>query len=350
MTLDRKNKGKLIGFTVGLALAAALCFTYFWWFHPSLPARGALLSLMPGDAQSVLFADLGELRHAPFFTDLLAWAPKPDADADYRQFVRETGFDYEKDLERVVIAFEKQGGQQIFFAIADGRFNQEKIKAYATKAGATHRAGLEIFSVPIAGRPQPVCFTFVRKDRMALSNASDLGPFLKPVRTSGSTDWQDRFERVAGSPVFAVISHDGINEALGIQASSQDFARQATGGLTSPQLSSLLRQLRWITVAGKPDNHHLRVVAEGESSEDGIARQLADLLNGVVLLGRAGLNNPRTQQQIGSATHDSYLALLKSVDVSRIDRGGTKSVRVMFEVTPNLLKSAQLSAPVPGSK
>ncbi len=104
-------------------------------------------------------------------------------------------------------------------------------------------------------------------------------------------------------------------------------------------------QLQWISVAAKPQNDRLRIIVEGESSEDRIARQLADLLNGVTLLARAGLGNTRTQQQIGTATRDAYLDLLKSVEVSRIDRGDAKSVRLMFDITPQLLKATPSSAP-----
>jgi hypothetical protein len=110
--------------------------------------------------------------------------------------------------------------------------------------------------------------------------------------------------------------------------------------------------LQWLTVAGKPENNKLRVAMDAESLEDKNAQQLADLLNGVALLARAGLSNARTQQQLGAATRQSYLALLKSVEVSRIDRPDTKSVRLMFDVTPDLLKSTPIYAPaaVPAAK
>jgi hypothetical protein len=44
--------------------------------------------------------------------------------------------------------------------------------------------------------------------------------------------------------------------------------------------------------------------------------------------------------------------LLKSVEVSRIDRPDTKSVRLMFDVTPDLLRAAPSYAPagVPAAK
>jgi len=345
-TLVPRTKPQFIAFATAVGLAILALLAYFTWFHPAIPGRNALLSLMPGDAPAVLFIDLAELRRSPFFADLLAWAPKPDADQEYRQFVRDTGFDYERDLERVAVAFEQQGAQKIFYAVGDGHFNEKKIKAYAAKNGPLQKSGGgEIFSLPMVGSSARVSFMFLTKNRLAFTNSQDFGSWLHGAKAVSDAEWRERFARVAGSPVFAVIHNEALKDAFGADPPSQDLARRATGGFSSPQLSSLLAQLQWLTVAGKPENNKLRVALDGESLEDKNAQQLADLLNGVALLARAGLSNARTQQQLGAATQQSYLALLKSVEVSRIDRPDTKSVRLMFDVTPDLLKSAQIYAP-----
>lgn len=340
-----KNKGRSAAMATAVGLVAVFLLAYFVWFHPATPGRNALLSWMPEDTRTVLFIDLADLRRAPFFADLLAWAPKPDADQEYRQFVRDTGFDYEKDLERVAVAFEQHDAQKIFFAVADGHFDKKKIKAYAAKNGALQiSSGAEIFSWPMAGNSERLSFTFLRKDRIAFTNNNDFRTWLHSAKAADDAQWRERFARVAGSPVFAVLRNEALKEAFGADAASQDLARRATGGFSSPQLSSLLAQLQWLTVAGKPENNTLRVAVDAESLEDKNAQQLSDLLNGVVLLARVGLN-AKTQQQLGASTRQSYLALLKSVEVSRIDRPDTKSVRLIFDVTPDLLKSAPIHAP-----
>ena len=339
-----RNKAKFLTLSIVVTLAALLLLAYFLWFRPALPPRNALLLLLPEDAQSVLFIDLSDLRRSPFFADLLASAPHPDADPNYLQFVRDTGFDYEKDLKRVAIAFQHQGAQQTFFAVADGQFEQKKIKAYAAKNGVMENlGGAKIYSLPVAESSSRISFTFLNENRIAFTNNRNLTSLLHSARSADSAQWQTRFERVAGVPVFGVIRSDGLKAVFGTPSASQDFTRRATGGLSSPQLS-LLAQLQWVTIAAKPENDKLRVVADGESLEDRDARQLADLLNGVVLLARAGLSGASTQQ-IAAATRQSYLALLNSVEVSRIDRGETKSVRLMFDVTPTLLKTAPSPAP-----
>jgi hypothetical protein len=330
-----------------VGLAATLAFlsaaTFFgvrkWNAHTGSPREEAL-ALMPTDASAVLFADFGELRRAPFIAQLYAWVPKPQADADYAQFVKETGFDYERDLDRVAIAVEKRDQDSAVFAVVDGKFDRQKISAFAKKGGtAATTGGREIFSVPAGGTANKVSFAFLRNDRIAITNDANLAVFLdakkRPEEVAG---WRARFARLAGSPAFAVIRQDA---ALGAALSAQ-----APSGLRSPQLSTLLDQLQWLTLAGKPENDRLRVVAEGECTAEATARQLADVLNGVVILAEGGLNDARTRQQLDPALREAYLELLKSADVSKIDRGDSRSVRLIFDITPAFLEAAHKATSV----
>jgi len=320
-------------------LCAAVFFGYQKWITPQGASRRELLAQMPSDASAVVFLDFDELRRAPFVAKLYDWAPKPQSDADYAQFLRETGFDFERDLDRIAVAVKKRGTASILFAIADGKFDRTKISAYASKFGtATKNGGREIYSVPASGTSKTISFVFLKNDRIALTDDADLTVSLNASnRKEDAAEWRTRFERLAGSPIFAVIRQDaGAGSAL---------AAQAPGGLRSLQLSTLLDQLQWITLAGKPDNELLRVVAEGECATDATVSQLADLLNGVVILAQAGLNAPKTRQQLDPAAREAYLELLRSADISKMDRGGTKSVRLVLEITPKFLAAARMVAP-----
>src|SRR5260370_4495920 len=224
-----------------IGLAAVVCvwaratfFGYRKWGVQNGSAREEALALMPTEASGVLFADFGELRRAPFVAQLYAWVPKPQADADYEQFVKETGFDYERDLDRAAIAVNKRGQDSTLFAILDGKFDRQKISAYALKDGAaTSTGGREIFSVPVAGSADKISFAFMRNDRIALTNDSNLAAFLDAKkRPEQVAEWRARVERLAGSPIFAVVRQDA---ALGAA-----LAAQAPGGLRPPHVATLL--------------------------------------------------------------------------------------------------------------
>ncbi len=336
-----KKKRTWIGLAaIVVVLGAAVLFGYRKWDVQSGSAREQALALMPAEASAILFADFDGLRQTPFVAKLYAWAPKPQADADYALFVNETGFDYERDLQRITIAVEKRGQDSTLFAILDGKFDRQKISAYALKDGSAVKTGArEIFSVPVSGTAKKISFAFLRNDRIAVTDDANLAVFLDAKkRPEDDVDWRARFERLAGSPVFAVVRQDAaVGTAL---------AAQAPSGLRSPQLSTLLDQLQWITLAGKPENDRLRVVAEGECTAEATARQLVDLMNGVVILAQLGLNDAKDRHQLDPAAREAYLEVLKSAEVSKIDRGDTKSVRLVFDITPGFLEAARRAPPV----
>jgi hypothetical protein len=331
---------------VWLAVSAAILiiaafFAFRNWSVPSPSAREEMLSLMPDDASTVLFLDFAELRHAPFIAQLYAWTPQPQADPEYAQFVKDTGFDYERDLDRIAIAVEKRVQDSALFAIADGKFDRQKVSAFVLKDGtAAKTGGRELFSVPASGTTKKISFVFLQNNRIALTNDSNLAAFLDAQkRSKDAAEWHTRFERLAGSPLFAVIKQ---NAALG-----STLAARAPGGLRSPQLSTLLDQLQWITIAGKPENDHLRIVAEGECLADATVRQLSDVMNGVLILAEGGLNDPQARQQLDPAMRNAYLDLLKSADISKIDRGDSKSVRLVFDLTAGFLEAARKAPSAP---
>jgi hypothetical protein len=322
-----------------LATATLLFFGYQRWTQPDQNPRTELLAQMPADASAVLYFDLDELRQSPFLAELYKWAPQPASDPDYTEFLHSTGFNYETDLQRVSIAVLKHGQDAALFAVADGHFDRKKISAYAMQTGTReNHGGKEIFSVPTPGTARRITFTFLRGDRIALSNDASLETTLSAPRGDpDAQEWRERFRRLAGSPVFAVVRQDA--------AAGSALNSQAPAGLQSPQLSSLLDQLQWITIAGKAEGDRMRVVLEGESTLEATARQLADLINGLLALAQVGLSEPKMRQQLQPLEREAYLDMLRSADVSRLDRGETKSVRLVFDVTPKFLDAARTSIP-----
>jgi hypothetical protein len=334
------KKQALIGLAAAVfVLGAAGFWGYQRWHGQKGSAREDVLAFVPAEASSVLFVDFDELRSAPFMAQVYRWAPQPQADPDYAQFLKETGFDFERDLRLLAVATIKHELNSALFAIADGKFDRQKISAYAATYGTIAKMDdRQIFSVPVTGSPKRFSFTFLRDDQIAMTDDANLAALLGARKEDDdSRAWRARFERLAGSPVFAVIRQSaGAGTAL---------AAQAPGGLRSPQLSSLLDQLQWITIAGKPETDRIRMIAEGECSDESTTRQLVDTINGVVILAQAGLNDAKTRRQLDPSTREAYLDLLKSTDVSKIDRGETKSVRVVLEITPAFLDAASRPSP-----
>ena len=337
-----KKVAALVAAVTLAGVAVAAFFAYQNWRTPKGDPLDVLVQ-MPPDAQVVLFLDLLALKQSPFLSELNKWAPTSAVDEDYRQFVQATGFNYETDLSRVGIAIVRRGQNAAVIALADGRFDRKKISAYVLQTGTREsRNGREEFLLPVQRGSGKVALTFLRDDRIELTSGADLGAEPSAARTdSDAQAWRERFRRLAGSPVFAVIRQDASISAA--------FGAHAPGNFQSPQLSGLIDQLQWITIAGKPENDRLRVVLEGESAAESTTRQLSDVLNALLELVQAGLNDPKTREQLQPAVREAYLDVLKSADVSRIDRGETKAVRLIFDVTPNFLEVARTATQSPPS-
>src|SRR5579862_7629217 len=90
-----------------------------------------LVQQLPGGAHAVVFADMVELRASSFANELASLAPTPTQDPPYTNFVRDTGFDYTRDLDRVAAALWPQTSPTSIVALAQGRFDEAKIERYA---------------------------------------------------------------------------------------------------------------------------------------------------------------------------------------------------------------------------
>jgi hypothetical protein len=328
-----------------LFVSVSVFFAYqHWQSSDSLAERGDVLARMPADANALVFVDLSQLRTSPFLAQLLSWAPQTTPDSDYAQFVQATGFNYERDLDRLALAINREAQMLSGFAIADGRFDRKKIESYGTQFGSLKTAdGKALYAVPMSGSTRKAFFTFLREGRLAWANDSSY--FQRPSSLASSAEWREHFSRLSGSPLFVILRQDsGTASALA----------QAPGGLRSPELATLLGQLPWISISGKPEGNLLRVVVDGECYVEGTTRQLKAVLGGIVILAQAGLNDSKMRKQLDPQLREGYLDLLQSVNIEQLDRGSSKSVRLVFDVTPKLLQGAHSASsaadPQPHSK
>lgn len=328
-----------------ILLIAGIALVLRFSFGPDENARRKLLRVIPKDATAVIFLDLDEFRASPFLGKLYSWAPRLAQDSEYAQFVRDTGFSYERDLQRAVLAVSNHGATTDLLAIAEGKFDRAKIEAFLKHHGKSMQEGKwKVFLIDTSVDERPLSLTFLSDTRIAIADSENLAAVLSlAAAESEPSEWNERFERLAGTPLFAVIRKD---PAL------QSALNAATpGGYRSPALSTLLNQLQWISIAGKPDGDVLRVVSDGECLSDSTASQLRDFLQGVLLLAQNGLNDAKLRQQMNPEERQAYLEILKSADVQKIDRGEWKSVRVVLFVTPRFLDVARLpSAAMPAEK
>lgn len=323
----------VIGFAV-LLIAGSLAY-WRWHSGQRSGSREAMLALLPTDATAVTFVDLAQFRSSAFLPQLLAWAPSLPVEDDYAKFVQATEFNYERDLNRVAVAFARHGTGSAAIVIAEGKFDRKKIEEYAGRSG--QRIGERnrvVFELDLKNSGHKSFLTFLRDERIAWTDDPRYATLFEQARSSdGKREWQERFARLSGSAVFAVLRQDAGMAGL--------LAQQAPGGFRSPQLATLLGQLQWVTIGGKPEGNDLRVVMEGECPTETTMHQLKDFLSGILLLAQAGLNGPQNRKQMDPQLREAYLELVKTAEVEDVDRGAEKSVRVVIEVTPKFMEAVK---------
>jgi hypothetical protein len=274
------------------------------------PARAAkgpsdLISQLPTGAPAIVFADLTALRASAFAKELASLAPSSQQDPQYTAFVRDTGFDYSRDLDRVAIALWPQSSPTSVLTLADGRFDERKIEKYALRTGRIVRNGhREIFEVPEQDSKRVIRFTFLSPGRIALAD----GPALDEVLLPSNANHLDpamyaRVRQVSGAAIFAVAKTQNLAQDIGIDASH------------SAQLARMLQSVRNITLTGQPVAENLNVSADAECDSTLDAVELMTLLDGLRWMGRAALADPKTQQQIGPQW-PALDALLKAATLS----------------------------------
>jgi hypothetical protein len=332
-----QNQRKLWAGAAVFAALVALVSGYFDWSSRDKDAnRAELLSAMPVNGNAAAYVDLAQMRPSPLLAQLLAWAPHETPDSDYAQFIEATGFNYERDLDRIAISLDREPQSLNVFAVAEGRFDRKKIEKYGAQFASLRTAdGKTLYSVPVNGSLRKAYFTFLRDDRIAWANDSSY--FFQqpqPAKTSASA-WREHFSRVAGTPILLILRQD---------ANAASALAEAPGNLRSPQLATLISQLQWISISGAPQGSALRTVVEGEALDENTAHQLKELLSGLVVIAQMGLNDAKTRKQIDPDLREGYLELLSSAEIQELDRGSSKSVRVIFDVTAKLLEGAHSTA------
>lgn len=326
-----------VGIVLCLAIAGGA--VYYHHLHNPLPgqvpgAPPSLLSQLPTNAPIIGYIDAASLRstkESSLVAALMTPASGTQADQEYKVFVEGTGFDYARDLDRAAVAIWPASlaptpdnvSQDRTLAIADGKFDQEKIKSYAVRMhGHEETRGAEHFYV-VPGAP-PVAFEFLSPTRILISSGSDPGSILH-VSDPGAPDpaVEERISRVAGAPIFAVARTDKL---------PQDFYSPLKN---SPQLGQLARSVQGVTLAAKPDGDSLLVTLDAECDSMKNSFELATLIDGFRMVGSMAMNDPKTRRQMTREQAAFVTDVISNTKVTHQD----KWVRLSLEITPQMLST-----------
>jgi len=155
-----------------LAVLGAIAFAVFL----RMRAAPDVVRLLPS-SDAILYVNLEPIR---LLTDL-GKHPLPNREPEYEEFVRQTGFEFERDLNRAAIAIHYAKGplnpsaETRYSEIMQGRFDAQRVTAYLRKlsSGIDHYQGFDVYVIPLEGRTVRVALLGVGMAAASNTEGSD---------------------------------------------------------------------------------------------------------------------------------------------------------------------------------
>jgi hypothetical protein len=312
--------------------------------------------LLP-EADAVLYVNLGLIRMGTQVPQI----PEVQREADYAAFVRETGFEFERDLDEVAVAVHSApppppqpgappaGPPPLPYRTSEifaGRFHSERLTAYLKKLAQSSERykASDIYNIPYEGRTVRVVLLGV--DMVAVSNQEDPGVMHGII---------DRYHTLAG-PVGGpglVREHYGrvplgsVAWAIGrIPATRPGAARGA------PEAMGMVQQMAGgsTVVASVRYTGSIRFRVEAVTANEAEAKQLSDNVGMLLSLFRGAGSSVQ-----GEGPDPDVKAFFDSIEVRQEEQSLVVTATLPAGAIQKVLaqppaRPAPLPAPVPPTK
>jgi hypothetical protein len=167
---------------------------------------------MPAHDAMVAYIDFSQLRRAGILR--LLDGSKAGEDPEYQNFVRQTQFDYQEDLDSAMVAFAPTGR----FLLVQGRFDWKSLHTYVESQDGTC---FNSFCRMTGSTPdRRISFFPVRSNLMALAVSPDESAALRLESAAAGPDPQ-----VPAAPVWLSIPTSVLKSSDSLPAGTRIFAR-----------------------------------------------------------------------------------------------------------------------------
>ena len=211
---------------LGAALAAAaLLIAGVDWYRSQPFTTTRLLQRLPADNALILSVDFRALRRAGILQMLDG--SQAGQDPEYKTFVRKTNLNYQRDLDRALVAFAPTGK----FLLIEGRFDWPRLRAYVVEQGG--RCERDLCRMQGTLPERQISFFPLRPGLMALAVSPDASAALRlatpapgtPAVPSASPVW-------VSVPVAMLRSGDNLPAGTRMFAHSLSEAESVTLAFT----------------------------------------------------------------------------------------------------------------------
>jgi hypothetical protein len=171
---------------------------------------------LPSDDAVIAYFDVAAMRSTGILQ--LVAGTKSVEELDYRRFVNDSGFDYKSDLDRLAISFRKKSR----YAIAVGRFDWPKIKAYAIQNGAVClNAVCEVKGKPLENTTS---LYPIQGSALALASTPHAGGVYQVTRTPAPAGPNDPWPASSAVPVWVSVPGTIWRDSAALPSGVKSFA------------------------------------------------------------------------------------------------------------------------------
>ncbi len=267
---------------LAVASAAALAGVWFFSGHERKVSLEELAGRLPHADRLLARFDVAALRRAGLLDKLAGKAGVEEA--EYKQFVASTGFDYRTDLDSALVAY--SNAETLFFLT--GRFDWTRLRDFVAKQGGDCGGGMCRMESSTPGRR--ISFARINEETLALASSTE----ADGVRRLASA--AQPMQAMPGDPVWVLLPAPALKDKDGLPAGTRAIA------------SAVEDAERVVLGIGSKDNRfeaRLEARFHAEQQADAARRQLqttTELLN--KMLTRDKLTpNPRNLTGVLSGGH-----------------------------------------------
>jgi hypothetical protein len=222
------------------------------WYRSRAVATASLLRRMPLEDALVAYIDFAELRRAGILQ--LLDGSKAGEDPEYQHFVRQTQFDYKRDLDSALVAFAPTGR----FLLVQGRFDWKSLHAYVESQDGTCFNSLCRMGGSTPERH--ISFFPVRSNLMALAVSPDQMAALRLQSVVSGPDPQ-----IPAAPAWLSLPASMLKSGDSLPAGTRMFAAG-------------MEQAEAVILAFAPEGRGLAARLDVRCRDDRVAADLASQL------------------------------------------------------------------------
>jgi len=236
------------------------------------------LSYLPADAKVVAFANVREIMDSELHQKFQALAPRNGE--GLARFQEETGVDVTKDVDYVLAALSgdtaagpEQGHPLV---MAHGHFDNVRIEGLVRSKGGTVEdyKGIRFLKASEPSGGMDMALAFVEPGLIAMGSDSAVRQAIDG-HNSGSAN-------ATGNAELVRLVKDASDGNAWVVAR---FDALSAAGKIPPEVAQRLPAINWLTLSGHV-NGGIRLAARAEAKDDAAAKNLRDVLQGILALAK----------------------------------------------------------------